>query len=472
MAVVISASDLERIKSSVGLGATGGTVSLQVTAQHALDPRERAKELHNKSVARAKTWSNTLEGSRRKKAEEKKQKLEQEEFERQKIDAEEAKIQLDQRKATIDRANKLLYDESDRMKSFHSKMMMCDVLAEREAQMSLKGELKKLEQIREDRFLEMEKQNYRKMLEREVKEKETKEALSKIAARAQKEQLSEYKEKKFRQIEDEMLEGELLRRKAIEDLESERQADKKRRDTAVRALSETQKANEYLQQIKQEETLRQQREEEKIADYAARKERMLQLRKNKEDEVFQAKQAARNAMIAAQAERLSAMQSDEETRLENQTKDKEAADERKRLEKEATRRRFEAEMLKSREAQIMRKKADREREKAEDAETAKFLGEWCRVLDQQEQEELELKHAAARRLAEEHKKQVDMHRGKKGGEKKGEEMVAMRAKKAMEADTVEFHNYAESVIRAYSEEGKNVIPLIKELREFRKRVLE
>merc|ERR1712039_766046 len=104
----------------------------------------------------------------------------------------------------IDRANKLLYDESDRMKSFHSKMMMCDVLAEREAQLSLKGELRKLEQIREDRFLEMEKQNYRKMLEREMKEKETKEELSKIAARAQKEQLADYKEKRFREVEDQM----------------------------------------------------------------------------------------------------------------------------------------------------------------------------------------------------------------------------------------------------------------------------
>merc|ERR1719313_3205487 len=173
-----------------------------------MDPRERAKELHKKSQARAKTWSNTLEGSRRKKAEEKRKKLEAEELERQKLDAEEAKIQLDQRKATIDRANKLLYDESDRMKSFHSKMMMCDVLAEREAQLSLKGELRKLEQIREDRFLEMEKQNYRKMLEREMKEKETREELSKIAARAQKEQLAEYKEKKFREVEDQMLEGE------------------------------------------------------------------------------------------------------------------------------------------------------------------------------------------------------------------------------------------------------------------------
>merc|ERR1719204_283274 len=159
-------------------------------------------DLHEKSVARAKTWNNTLEGSRRKKAEEKRKHLELEELERQRVDAEEAKIQLDQRKATIDRANKLLYDESDRMKSFHSKMMMCDVLAEREAQVGLKGELKKLEQIREDRFLEMEKQNYRRMLEREVRRRKTREELSKIASKVQKEQLAEYKEKRFREVED------------------------------------------------------------------------------------------------------------------------------------------------------------------------------------------------------------------------------------------------------------------------------
>merc|ERR1719188_2149056 len=193
----------------------------------------------------------------------------------------EAKIQLDKRKETIDRANKLLHDESDRMKSFHSKMMLCDVLAEREAQVGLKNELKKLENIREDRFLEMEKQNYRRMLERELKEKETKEELSKMAAKAQKQQLAEYKEKKFREIEDQMLEGELLRRKAIEDLDGERTAEKRRREQAVKAMAETQKANEYLKQIKAEDMLRQQREEEKIQEYAVRKEKMLHLRKQK-----------------------------------------------------------------------------------------------------------------------------------------------------------------------------------------------
>lgn len=468
MATIISAAEFDRIQQSLlpeseQRSTDGGT---RVKAQ------TRAMELHHKSQARAKTWDNTLEGSRRKKAEDKRRKMELEELERQKIDAEEAKIQLDQRKATIDRANKLLYDESDRMKSFHSKMMVCDVLAEREAQVSLKDELKKLEHVREDRFLEMEKQNYRKMLEREMKEKETKEELSRLAARAQKEQLADYKEKKFREIEDQMLEGELLRRKAIEDLESERKAERKRRGMAVQALAETQKANEYLKQIKAEDSLRMQREEEKVQQYAQRKEKLLELRKQKEDEVFQQKQASRNAMIEAQARRLAEMQSNEDERIERQVAQKEANDEAKRLAKEEAKRRWEDDIQKSRVQQIQRKQAQREQEKAEDAETAKFLQEWCKVLDRQEQEEVELKSQANRKLAGEHKKMVEVARRKGEADKALEGEVSLKAKRAIEADTIEFHSYAENCIRDYAAEGKNVIPLIKELREFRKKVLE
>lgn len=467
MGLVITASDLDRIKTLVG--ATSRQ-NLGVNATQ-LNPRQRAEMLHTKSQARAKTWSNTLEGSRRKKAEEKRKKLEAEELERQKVDAEEAKIQLDQRRATIERANKLLYDESDRMKSFHSKMMLCDVIAEREAQVTLKEELKKLEQVREDRFLEMEKQNYRKMLEREMKEKETKEELSRIAAKAQKEQLLEYKEKRFREVEDQMLEGELLRRKAIEDLEAERQAETKRREMAIHSLRETQKANEYLKQIKAEDQLRFEQEEEKIKEYAVKKETMLQLRKQKEQEVFHAKLAARNAMIDAQAKRLLEMQNDEDARVDAQVAEKEAENERKRLAKEAMLKRWSDDIQRSRQAQMERKRQQRLRDRAEDQETAKFLGEWCKVLDKQEEEENELKNHAARKLAQEHLKMVEIQRRRREEEKKLDVGVADHAKRAMEADTMEFHNYAEKCIRDYAEEGKNVIPLIKELRDFRKRAM-
>ena len=72
--------------------------------------------------------------------------------ERQKLDEQEASLQLENRKRVIARANRLLYDESDRIKSFHSKMQLADTLAEREAQVNLKDELNRLEQIREEHF--------------------------------------------------------------------------------------------------------------------------------------------------------------------------------------------------------------------------------------------------------------------------------------------------------------------------------
>merc|ERR1719506_738119 len=221
-----------------------------------------------------------------------------------------------------------------------------------------------------------------------------------------------------------------------------------------------------------EESLRMQREEEKVQQYAQRKEKLLELRKQKEDEVFQQKQAARNQMIESQARRLAQMQNDEDSRILNQVAQKEADDENKRIAKEEAKARWEADIQKSRANQIARKQAAREREKAEDAETSKFLQEWCKVLDKQEQEELELKSHANKKLAGEHKRMVEVARRRVEADGSQEQEVAMCAKRAIEADTIEFHGYAENCIRDYSSEGKNVIPLIKELREFRKRVLE
>jgi len=461
--LVISASELDRIRQTVG--APSSTSTFQTQAQ-------RQQALHAKSQARARSWSNTLEGSRRKKAEEKRARLEAEELDKQRIDAEEAKHQLEQRRATVERANKLLHDESDRMKSFHSKMMLCDVLAEREAQVALKGELTKLEHIREDRFLEMEKHNYRKMLEREMKEKDAKDELSRITSKAQKRQLACFKDKCFKEVEDSMLEGELLRKKALEDLIAERDAERGRRAQAIKALQETEQANDYLKQVKAQELVRSQHEDEKIQEYAMRKEKMLQLRKRKEDEVFQQKQQGRNAMVEAQAKRLAAMQDREAERVEQQVQEKEANHERKRREKAEMKARWEADVLKNRADQIERKQRQRAREKTEDIETAKFIGEWCKVLDRQEQEEMELKNSANRKLAEGHLRAVEVQRRRRNDDKGGDKGTAEHARKALEADTEEFHAYAEKCIRTYAEEGKNVIPLIKELREFRKRVLE
>ena len=69
------------------------------------------------------------------------EKAEKEEEERRKIDREEAAIAGEKRRMAIERANKMLYDDSDRVKTFHSQLMLSDVLKEREAQIEVRRSL-------------------------------------------------------------------------------------------------------------------------------------------------------------------------------------------------------------------------------------------------------------------------------------------------------------------------------------------
>ena len=92
----------------------------------------------NKSQARVKNWSNTIQALRKKRDENRIQRLEQEEIERRKVDAKEEALQMELRNETIDSANKAIYEAQDRVKAFQSKMLMCDVMEERQQQAKLK----------------------------------------------------------------------------------------------------------------------------------------------------------------------------------------------------------------------------------------------------------------------------------------------------------------------------------------------
>jgi hypothetical protein len=61
------------------------------------------------------------------------------------------------RQAQIDKANKMFHDNQDKVKAFHSKMMMCDVLAEREAQLGLKKKKQTLDKEIDLQWEELEK---------------------------------------------------------------------------------------------------------------------------------------------------------------------------------------------------------------------------------------------------------------------------------------------------------------------------
>ena len=113
-----------------------------------------------------------LKAERIKKDKRRTEKADQEEEQRKKIDREEAAIAAEKRRMAIERANKMLYDDSDKVKSFHSNLMLSDVLKEREAQIEITRQKKKNERRREKYWAEMQTEACE---EYDIKEKEKRE---------------------------------------------------------------------------------------------------------------------------------------------------------------------------------------------------------------------------------------------------------------------------------------------------------
>eukprot|EP00736_Rhodelphis_marinus_P011066 Rmarinus@m.15497 len=96
-------------------------------------------ERYSKSMARLQSWGNTIEALREKKARERQKRIEQEEERRAEIDRKEAEYRAEQRRKAIERANKLLYEQSEQMKQFKSAMLHSNVLKERDMQVAYKN---------------------------------------------------------------------------------------------------------------------------------------------------------------------------------------------------------------------------------------------------------------------------------------------------------------------------------------------
>jgi len=146
--VVISSAELNRIR---------GSLSREIKAPPS-DLKTERVNLQQLSQTRVKKWPNTLEAERKKKEARRAEKADREEEERKKIDREEAAIAGEKRRMAIERANKMLYDDSDRVKTFHSNLMLSDVLKEREAQIEVARQKKKNERRREKYWAEMQQE--------------------------------------------------------------------------------------------------------------------------------------------------------------------------------------------------------------------------------------------------------------------------------------------------------------------------
>eukprot|EP00744_Colponema_vietnamica_P001245 GILI01002087.1.p1 GENE.GILI01002087.1~~GILI01002087.1.p1 ORF type:complete len:468 (+),score=158.10 GILI01002087.1:169-1572(+) len=457
-AAVVSLSELDRIRTSIR------------SADSILMDKQREKEiLHQKSMNRVKNWGNTIEALRQKKEEERIRRLERLEEERLKVDREEEAIQLDKKRKAIERANKLLHDDQDRVKSFHSKLLLSDVMQEREYQVDLKQRKKNYEKKIDHDWFERDMESLRIAEQEEREKQERMKKKSEDIARIQKEQLYEFKLKTIKGLQEEQHEGELIKRKVIEDIEAEKRKEQARRERAKQAQMDTMKANEVLKKIKEKEQVRIQREEDMIDEYARKKEEVLAMRRKKEEEKFREKQAARQKIIDAQIERLAQMIDTENTRIAGQVQEAEA---KANAELERRRQRFmqmEAQIERSRQKQIAVKKAVQNAEQEDAKNFAEFWRQRNKEIEDHEEEERRAKVERNKELANFLKEQADQKKHKYDREKVDELMAAERAKDMSLQEELKFNSYAEQMLQTWSDMGKNVKPLILELKNYKKR---
>jgi Trichohyalin-plectin-homology domain len=149
---------------------------------------------------------------RKKREDERIKRLEDEELERRRLDAIEFEIQQESRLKVVERANKMAYQQQDIVKAFNSKLLMSDVLAERDVQKDLKKRKLEHEKRLEKEWEELDKAKM-EAFDEKVKEKLVAEYDRKVSnTKAISDQLHEFKMKYIKRLQDDMLEAELINR--------------------------------------------------------------------------------------------------------------------------------------------------------------------------------------------------------------------------------------------------------------------
>ena len=460
---VISLSDLDRIKRTC--------VGMPPHEEEQVRRKDERATLHEKSRNRMKDWGNSVEALREKKDLERYKKFEAEELERRRIDAEEEAIQEEKKRQAIEKANKILHDSSDQVKAFHSKMFLADVLQEREMQLEINKKKETFQKDIEQKWVQNELQQLqeydKQLLEKLQNENNKKQTVKKIL----KDQLTENKQRIVKRLQEDYIEGQLMKKKAKEDIEAEKKNELLRRQKAVEAQNETKKANEYLLELKRQELARQAEEEKRTAEYAAKKEGIMAIRKDREEKKFKEKLETRQRMIDARIEELKKLKNNEDQRLFDQVMDAEVKAKEAYEKKMQRLEDLKAQIEKSRKQQIGRRIQEKETAKQEEEMFAEFWKEKMQELAEIEKMEEDEKRERAKQLQLFHKKQMDFKARRAEQEALIEEELARQSIKMQEDEQLQFHSYAEKCLKEWSTQGKNITPLILELKNYKKRIV-
>ena len=343
-------------------------------------------------------------------------------------------------------------------------MMLSDILAERENQIHIKEELHRLEKVREQKYHEMMRHNHECILEREENERIGRKQKKHEVAKVQKEQLQEAISRKKAEIKNERIDGFALRMAYQKQIEDDDLAAKSEKDRALRALNDSRHAQKYLLELKERARKRDAEQDIKIEEYAHRQEEIEARRRERQRILFDEKLKIRQKMIDTQAARLAEIRDFSDKRTEQECR--EVRDKMDRLDGE--RREYQSQL--KRNMEVERKNAIERRDQARlgQKETEKIAASYTNAvlkkLEQRDHEREICKNRQAQKMNDELMQQIREKLERHENELDYENAALPKARELEEARLHSFTQYAESVIREYAAEGRNIVPMVNSLK--------
>lgn len=423
------------------------------------------QELHTLSKDTVKHWENTIEGQRLKKLQARELREEKEEEERVKIDKEEAKHQAKKRKEAIERAKTLQYYQTDRVKTFHGALLLTEVLKERDAQIEMKNSKLDADKIREEHLLRVQERQREEAIIEDQKRALRRFNERKAVADFQTLQILDHIEeaKQAKQVDAE--EGENVKQQ-VEMYQAAKLAIEEQRRKDKQAVME-----EHQRQLSDREVRRQlemkkiEEEDEEIRQFAQAKKKMAKMRKSKETELFNAFQEHSERMRKKLSNQRQQEVDDEDDRIAKAVAERESKREAEDREK------HESDMKMGKEIHDHRIHMIKEKERLEKEESLRNREILHKRVESDKlfhlkQEEKRIKQLnESKKLKDFQKTQIDTLADQKQQLRASELDLDKRNGEYLQAEEIQFQEYANKVISEAKEHGRNPYPLIKAARE-------
>ncbi|XP_052817279.1 cilia- and flagella- associated protein 210-like [Mya arenaria] len=423
--------------------------------------KQERDDRKNKSKEVVQHWGNTIAGQRQRKLEARRLREEKEEAERVQVDLGEAKYQAQQRKEAIDKAKTQQYYQTDRVKGFHSALMLTEVLKEREAQLELKRLKEAASHGKDKAWLDQAQREYEEAIQQDQVRAAERIINAKDNQGFLKAQIRDHHQTAEHVRTEDQVEGEELQKLALANKLEKERLEIIRRDEKEQLMQENRRQIQERIALRKLQENQEDEEDEECRVFAAAKRKMMKLRAEKEKQLHNEKQQTLEAIREKLGAQLKQKLDDEDVRILEAVREAEEKRAKEEAEKDAKMSKVIREQAEHRNMQMREGEQKKKEERRQELETIRIRQAADEIFRRNEEEKRTRRFDEARGLARFHLDQSDTRKTKEEIEK--EQALALDAANVqlLNLEEQQFQEYASKVIEHCDKGGRNTYPLRK-----------